>query len=229
MTVTTNAADFSKQFKKYAAIYSQRSGRGKTLDQILLERAKKLAYALYEETAKIAPTKAQITADVQAQGWNIPKHFKDGRIGRGLPTDWQAQSFNDQVDARRKGKRGRKTKAEKAFESSLEGTIRSAKSTLQMMQAYVIRRRLNAAGYIASGWLGAIIDLGGGAKIKSGAVSRTRGRAEIAPDGVYLINDTPGCVEANAKYGFTGKAIAAQISDMAEYISSRLNQLRKAA
>lgn len=218
MKVDTNMPEFARTMRKYGAIYGQR--HGKTLDLIILERAKKLAYELYAQTAAIAPDKGRIAADVQKLGWRIPPYFPDGRMGRGEPRMW-ADNAIDELPKRR----GRKSKKRLAQEES----IRNSKATLAQMQAFVIRRRASHAKFVATGWLRCILDLGGSLNKGSGDVNPNAGGAVIKPGEVELHNNTPGCVPANSKYGFVKKAIAAQIQDMTEYIVSRTQQARKAA
>lgn len=220
MTVETNADGFAQQVRRYAAIFGPRHGRN--LGEVVLDRARKLAYELYKQTRKVAPTQQQITADVQKQGWKIPKYFPDGRIGRGEPSQWAGSEI-----AALPKVRGRKSTARRAQEAA----IRAQKPTLEQMQAFVIRERSKAIGFVSLGWLAAVQDLGGG----YANVNREQGRAEFHEDfqglngEVDIINDTPGIVEVNAKHNVVGAAIQAQIADMGQYISDHLRQELQAA
>jgi hypothetical protein len=215
MTVEVNADQFAETMHKYAEVYSFRHPE-KGLGQIIKERALNLALKLYQATKDIAPTQAQIAADVQKQGWRIPTKFPDGRLGRGTPDQWVGGSLNALPKHR-----GRKSKAR----LSQEASIRSSKPTLQDMQAFVIRHRSAHAGFVASGWSGALHDLGG----QSGG--GRYGHAEVIEDGaeIEIVNNAPGAAEAEAKHHFIANGIAAATQDMAVYIASRLAEERKAA
>lgn len=213
MTVEVNAEPFARVMRSYADIYGGRHP-DKGLGLIILERARKLAFELYNQTKAIAPSQAKIAGDVQRLGWRIPEKFPDGRLGRGTPDQWIGQAV-----ASMPKQRGRKSKARLAQEA----TVRAQKPTLTDMQNFVIKYRTRHTGFVATGWLGAISDLGG-------AISANgRGHAEIRPDEIDIVNTAPGCSEANAKHGFVQKAIAAQIADMTTYIVSRLQEEKQAA
>lgn len=214
----SNLDQFSSTFRKYAEIYSQRSGAGKGMSVIILERAGKLAYELFKQTEAIAPTQSDIAADVQKLGWKIPEKFPDGRIGRGTPDQWAGTAIKSLPKVR-----GRKTKERRTQEAG----IRSQKPTLQMMQQFVIKHRTAHRKFIASGWLGAISQLGG--RVTGTTQLGSGGRAEYRGGEIDIINDRPGCVAANQKHNFVQKAIDAQTSDMAEYVATRLTQDRIAA
>ena len=207
MRVTTNAPLLAATFRKYAELNRRDTAR------LLLEQGKKLAIELYNQTAAVAPTQSEITSDVLQQGWRIPKFFKDGRWGRGYPEQWLGRVVADLPK-----KRGRKSKARQA----LEARILRARPTLQQMQTSVIRFRLTARLYVASGWLPAVLRLGGAVKVTSGDVDPERGRAEIEErEGltrISIINSTPGILTVDRKYDIAQRAIVARIADMLVYI-----------
>ena len=215
MTVSTNADEFAQQVRRYASIFGPRHGRN--LGEVVLERARKLAHELYKQTRKAAPTQAQIASDVQKQGWKIPKYFPDGRTGRGEPSQWAGTAISALPKIR-----GRKSRARQAQEAA----IRASKPTLEQMQAFVIRERSKAIGFVSLGWLAAVQDLGG----DYARVDPRQGRAEFHEDfqglngEVDIINDTPGIVEVNAKHNVVQMAIQAQIEDMGQYISDHLRK-----
>lgn len=219
--IETNAPNFARQMRKYAEIYGPRHDKG--LGEIVVERAGKLAFELYKQAKAIAPTKAQIAADVQKLGWRIPKEFPDGRMGRGEPRQWA--NFEIDTTLPKMG-RGRKSTERRAQEQA----IRAQKPTLTEMQNFVINFRSKHSGFVASGWTGALHDLGvyggGGNRSRYGGATTTQHGSDVT---VYLVNDAPGVTEANAKYDFVSKAIDAQIKDMGDYISTRLHQERLAA
>jgi hypothetical protein len=210
-----NAAEFTATMNRYAELYSSRHP-DKGLGQIMIERARNLAIKLYEATKVIAPTQSDIAADVQKQGWNIPEKFPDGRIGRGTPDQWIGAAIKSLPKVR-----GRKTTERKALESSMRGS----KPTLQQMQAFVIKYRTAHAGFIASGWKGALWDLGG--KATGGGF----GRASVNDNGseIEIVNNAPGAAAADAKHNFTQQGIADATADMEWYIFTRLQEQRKAA
>lgn len=210
-----NASQFSDTMKRYAEVYSMRHP-DKGLGEIVIGRALNLAIKLREATLKIAPNQAQIAADVQRQGWKIPAKFPDGRLGRGTPDQWSRGAL-----AALPKQRGRKTAARHTEEAAILGS----RPTLQQMQAFVIKHRSAHSGFIASGWVGAIFDLGG--RAKGGGF----GRATVKDGGaeIDIINNAPGCTEADAKHGFVVKGIANATQDMANYITERLFAMRKAA
>ena len=200
-------------------------------DALAIDQSRKLANDLYNATAEIAPTRAEIAADVKALGWKIPSFFADGRMGRGTAKNWLGLAFAKQQGRIRK--RGRKSKMDHLDEQ----TFLALKPTLAQMQAFVIKLRDKARLYLASGWLGAIVDLGGTTKATSGFVDRNRGGATIfrSPGLVQVIfwNRTPGILTMQDKKDFVGKAIAARVADMWQYIRRKqvegLQRLKRAA
>lgn len=214
-SVTVNADAFSDTMQRYAEVYSRRHPE-KGLGQIMIERARNLALKLYQATKAIAPTQAQIAADVQKQGWRIPTNFPDGRLGRGTPDQWLGTAVKSLPKVR-----GRKTAQRKAEEAA----IRARKPTLQEMQAFVIKHRSAHAGFIASGWKGALWDLGG--KATGGGF----GRAEVMDGGneIEIVNNAPGAAVADAKHGFVAKGIEDATKDMEWYVFTRLLEERDAA
>src|SRR6267142_2315781 len=213
MTVETDADKFAAVARRYAEVYSMRHPE-KGLGQIFKERALNLTFKIYAATKKIAPTQAQIAADVQKQGWRIPVKFSDGRLGRGTPEQWAGTAVG--ALPRRRGRKSKERLAQ-------EAAILRGKPTLERMQAFVIKHRSAHAGFIASGWLGALRDLGG--QTSGGRF----GRAEAKGGEIDIINDAPGCSEANAKYNFVGKGIQDATADMAFYIADRLREQLKLA
>jgi hypothetical protein len=198
LKITTNSPLLAATFRKYA------EARGKDLNELMLDQGRKLATQLYVETAAVAPTAAQIAADVKRQGWKIPAFFADGRMGRGTPSMWA-----------RARARGRPRKAGSA----------PRPPTLAMMQAFVTKWRVAHRLFVASGWLGAVSDLGGSLKATSGVITKTRGRAEVLQETNYtritIVNDTPGILSVDAKHDVAKKAIAARIADMMVYIARK--------
>lgn len=217
MAIEANTEEFSRKMRSYAAIYGPRHDKG--LSVIILERAGKLAFELYKQTKAIAPNQSKIAGDVQKLGWRIPARFPDGRLGRGDPDQWLGTAVKELPKVR-----GRKTNERRALEAS----IRNSKPTLQQMQHFVIQYRARHAGYIATGWLRAIHELGvyGVTSAKGQSI---HGRIEVKVGEVEIINDVPGAAIANQKYGFVQKAIDAQTADMTDYIVDHLQQARKAA
>lgn len=221
---------FTDAFKKLAE-WNHRDGA-----QLFVDATRKLAYDLEAQTAAIAPSESKIAADVRAQGWKIPTLFKRagdsiGRLGRGWPNQWT--EFD--IRAQRKGKRGRKTKAEKEAESAQRAAHRP---TLSQMQAYVIKARTHARKYLASGWLGAILDMGGSIRGTNGDVDRERGGAivkrSVTSVEITLWNRTPGIETMDAKKHFVDKAVAVRTADMLVYIRRKMDEaanriFRKAA
>ncbi|MEA3211328.1 MAG: hypothetical protein QOE70_4385 [Chthoniobacter sp.] len=183
------------------------------------DQSRKLATDLYVETAAIAPSKAEISADVKAQGWKIPRKFGDGRLGRGVPAQWVGWALAKRNRLIRK--RGRKSKKDHLADD----TFLSQRPTLAQMQRFVIDMRNNARLFLASGWLGAIFDLGGSLKASSGAVNHERGGAVVrrSPGEVEVTfwNRTPGIETMNAKTGFVAKAVARRLADMQIYIDRK--------
>lgn len=207
---STALASLRQTFRTYAA-WNQRDSAGLFIDQ-----ARKLATELYVQTAAIAPSKSEIAADVKALGWKIPRKFRDGRLGRGVPAQWLGSAL-----ARRAKKRGRKSKLSLAEEEA----FMAQRPTLEQMQAFVIANRSSARLYLASGWLGAVADLGGSLKNTSGKIDRSRGGATIRRGAgsisVEFWNRTPGIETMDAKKHFVAKAIAVRMIDMQAYIARK--------
>lgn len=196
------------------------------MDFLFQESCRKLATDLYNETAKEAPTKARITADVKRQGWRIPQVFKPGnfgkawRRGRGVPAQWLAHAMG-------KMKRGRPTKAA----TKARSTGMSAEPTLKQMQDYVIKIRYDARLYLASGWLGAVSDLGGKLKATSGKVDQQRGGAAISKGNGWLRcdlwNRTPGIAKISKERGLIERAIERRMVDVQRYINDKMERARR--
>lgn len=223
LTINSNAMDTAldlhrEQLRTYM-IWNQRDGA-----ELFVDEMRKMATELYNQTAAIAPTKGEITSDVRKQGWAIPRKFPDGRLGRGVPRQWQGVAWQ-KLKQKVWKKRGRPRNGEKTREYAAEDEFFAQKPTLAMMQAFVIKIRNAARLYLASGWLGAILDLGGAAKNTSGAVDRARGGAIIRKGpghvAVEFWNRTPGIEDMDAKHHFVDKAIAVRIVDMQAYIDRK--------
>lgn len=213
----------SETFRKYAD-WNHRDGA-----ELFVDQTRKLATELYTQTAAIAPSEAEIAADVRAQGWKIPKRFADGREGRGSNRAWAGWSYWQAIKNKTiKRFRGRGAR-QKNWEQ--ESAMRDQKPTLAMMQAYVIALRKNARLFLASGWLGAIFDLGGSLKKSSGKVDHERGGAEIHhnPHGVEVVlwNRTPGIETMDQKTHFVAKAVAVRTADMWVYIRRKMDEAAK--
>ena len=212
----SNTGRVREMFRQYTQ-YNRRE-----TDALAIDQSRKLATDLYNATADIAPTRAEIAADVKALGWKIPAFFGDGRMGRGTAKNWLGLAFARQQGRIRK--RGRKSKKDHQDEA----TFMAAKPTLAQMQAFVIKLRDKARLYLASGWLGAIVDLGGSTKSTSGFVDRNRGGATIfrSPGLLQVIfwNRTPGILTMQDKKDFVGKAMAARVADMWIYVRKKQAQ-----
>lgn len=227
--ITINSSEVSKlreTFREYAEWNGRELAelaRKKSLDLAGGVRAGKVD-GLYQTTAAIAPTEARIASDVRSQGWRIPEFFpRSGggtRMGRGIPRMWAHFTFK----AMRKGKKGRATKGELAIKNN-------DKPTLGEMQAFVIAMRKKARLYLASGWLGAIADLGGQMPRAETRVDHERGGATIRESpGLVEIeywNRTPGIVETNARYGFVARAVENCIADMQIYIRRKQDEAQQ--
>ena len=186
------------------------------------DTSRKLATDLFVETDKaITPTKAEIAADVKKLGWKIPAFFKDGRIGRGTREMWEGLAYSKAAKSVKRGRRGRRTRGEQIL---IDRKV-SRRNRLKMMQDFVIGLRNKARKYLASGWLGAIVDLGGSPKLSSGAVDSDRGGAVVRRGNglveVEMWNRTPGIETMNAKANFVGRAIARRVADMMLYIERK--------
>ncbi len=163
----SNAEAMRANFLAYARVNRRNT------EQLIVDDYRKFATDLYVETAKIAPTRAEIAADVKALGWKIPRKFADGRLGRGVPAQWLGHALIKRN--RRLRKKGRPSKAILAAEEA----FMAQRPTLAQMQQFVIANRYNSRLYLASGWLGAIMDLGGSLRRTSGKIDRARGGAFV--------------------------------------------------
>ena len=193
-------------------------------ESLFLDQGRKYVTEIYNQTAAIAPSPGQIASDVQRQGWRIPRKFADGRLGRGWPQQWTGnaywQALKQKLIRKKRGRNARQANIEQ------ENAIRDAKPTLQQMQAFVIKIRTDANKFLASGWLGAILDLGGSAKNSSGKadrggaeIHRSPGRAEI-----ILWNETPGMAEMDEKKQIVAKAKLVRIADMLVYVRRKMEE-----
>ena len=188
------------------------------------DQGRKLAVDIFTATKGIAPTPAEITADVQARGWKIPKWFHTGgtrgwRTERGPVSLWAGATQND-LD--KKNARGKKlTKKDRRNAALLQGN----KPTLQMMEAFVIGLRKKASRFLATGWLGAISDLGGSPSGGEDKVDHTRGGAFITRNKgkavLTLWNRTPGICTVQAKKHFLEHAVANRVASMWQYVKDR--------
>lgn len=232
-TNSSQLENLRRGYKSYASWYL-----GAHPDQdgedLFIDQGRKFATELYNQTAAIAPTPAQIAADVTAQGWKIPRKFPDGRLGRGVPAQWLGVAYKAALKAKEIArKRGR---GAKAFNDAQESSFLAQKPTLQVMQAFVIKNRVNAILNLASGWLGAIAELGGSLKERRGRgsiagyprqnakrggadIHRSPGRSEIV-----LWNETPGMTEMDAKHGIVAKAVTVRVADMIVYIRRKMDE-----
>lgn len=219
ITINSNGIGRIREtFRSYA------SHNRREVEFLWQDQSRKLANELYNVTAAIAPSRSEIAADVRALGWKIPTRFADGRIGRGLPGDWTGFALTKR-ERRKKGK------------PVDEAAFRAKRPTLAQMQAYVIALRSRARLFLASGWLGAIVDLGGSPKTSSGKVDRDRGGADITRSpGLITVefwNRTPGIEGQNSKHDLVGKAVKARVADMLIYIRRKqtdaLRLLKQAA
>lgn len=201
-------------------------------DELLfIDEARKYATELYAVTADLAPTKAEITADVQKLGWKIPTRFADGRLARGVASNWLGLAW-DNYYARVK-KRGRRSK--KSHKD--EATVMAQKPTLQQMQAFVVKMRMAARKFLATGWLPAVERFGGsrnaaagrvGVKHGSATLTRTEGRLTYT-----FTNSTPGIADMDQKHGIIAKASANWMADKQKYLLKKIGEglvkLRRAA
>lgn len=208
---------WSDTFRKYAEWNQRDAG------DLFVAQCGKLAVELYTQTKLIAPTKDEITADVKKLSWHIPAFFPDGRIGRGIPRMWA----DFLLEKREKRKRGRPSKGAAAARANPLPRL-SAAEMLALMQEFVIKLRVRARLFLASGWLGAVEDLGGSLSSSSGQVDRERGGAEVnrTPTGVEVVlwNRTPGIEDMDEKHQMRAKAAAVRIYDMRLYILNHMNE-----
>ena len=215
---STNAQAVRATFQQYV----QHNKRDQ--DFLWRDQSRKLATDLYTETAAIAPSRAEIAAEVKQLGWRIPTRFADGRLGRGVAKNWLGYAYTKM--RRRVRRRGRKTKADHLEEAD----FMAQRPTLQQMQQFVIDLRTKARLFLASGWLGAIVDLGGSVQATSGFVQRERGGATIFRSTglvqVMFWNRTPGIETMQEKKDFVGKASARRVADMWVYIRRKMGDAR---
>ena len=204
---------FSDSFKRYAQWNARDS------ETMFIEQSRKLADELYKQTVLIAPTVSQIASDVKAQGWKIPAKFADGQTGRGFASQWLGN-----VAAKREKRKGRKEKGQSAGDDS----AMRGKATLAQMQAYVIGLRSRARRYLASGWLGSVVELGGTPDTSSGPVNTARGGTMIRRGTgtleITLWNRTPGIESMDDQHQMVAKAIAVRSADMWVYIRRKMDE-----
>lgn len=207
---------WSEAFRQYAE-WNHRDGA-----ELFVDQTRKLATELYTQTAAIAPSKAQIATDVKKLGWRIPVKFKDGRLGRGVAAQWVGWAWEQ-----RKKRKGRPSKSEQLAKERFK-----KRPTLADMQRFVIAMRTNARLYLASGWLGAIFDLGGTLKATSGGVDRERGGAEVQRTStgvrITLWNRSRGIETVNARRQFVAKAHLVRTADMLVYIRRKMDEAARA-
>lgn len=223
LSTSSRASDrHLRAFREYAQ-WNQRDGA-----ELFIGETRKYAVELYVQTEAVSPTKAEIAADVRALGWKIPAFFADGRIGRGLPRMWA-----DFIQARKeKGqrRRGRPTKGTAEEREEQRAKVLN-RPTLAQMQAFVIAVRNRARLYLASGWLGAIADLGGtppssldrrGELAHRSGVTSARGGATIRRSAgrveIDLWNETPHIVAFDQEHQIVERARAARALDLYVYI-----------
>lgn len=207
ITVGSNAGSLAETFRDYLRL-NQRN-----VDGLIMEQSRKLATDLYVVTDEmLTPSKEKIAAKVKSLGWRV--------IKRGTPDQWKSGSLA-------KRGRGRPSKAAQAARAAAMATA----ATLEQMQAFVIKKRSDARKYLASGWVGAIRDLGGSPKIGSGAIRTERGRADIdltaGSPRITIVNDTPGIATMAAKVPFVQVAIARRLADMRVYIARKRAEMRR--
>lgn len=236
--INSNTTRVREAFAQYA------SYRKRDREEAFRDQARKLAVELYNQTAAIAPTEAQVASTVRALGWHIPAYFgaapaRDGkgrivgpapgsRIGRGVVAQWVGVAWEKQKPKRR---RGRPTKAQQKRYDKKQAAFFDdyfSRPSLDQMQAFVIMMRTNARLYLASGWLGAVVSLGGSVKARaggqsgSGAVSSERGGAFVTvADGLMSVtiwNRSVGIEDVDAKRGFVAAAVAVRVEDMWVYV-----------
>jgi len=206
---TSNLDQIQRKFAEYAA-YNQRD-----VEMLAVDQSRKLATDLYVETAKIAPTKARIRADlnktVTAKDWYWAKNdTHQTKLLWAITAKW----------AKKKGMTG---KISGYFSPWFWNQI------MHNMAERIWISRKNAILYLASGWLGAVKDLGGTLKKTSGKVKTQRGGATIRRGNgvveVTMWNNTPGIETQQAKHDFVGKAIDRRIADMQVYIYRKQQEM----
>jgi hypothetical protein len=198
IAIATNAEEFSAVYRRYASFAHSVTG-----PELLARESQKLIFELYKQTKAVAPTISDIASDVTKQGWKIPAKFPDGRIGRGTPDQWKGTAI-----ASLPKRRGRKSKARLAEEAS----IASGKATLGMMQAFVIKRRVAHIGYVARGWLNAVVSTEGDEVVD-----------------VINKNTGTGMAAVEAKHGVVAKAFAARSADMLGWIQQQFAKVKQQA
>ena len=222
---SSNADAHREMFRNYCE-FNKRDN-----ERLFVDEARKYATELWKVTAAVAPTKAQIQADIAKQGWKIPTRFADGRLGRGVAKNWLGNAW-DTIQKSKK-RRGRRTK-----QSHLdEADFMAQKPTLAMMQAFVLKYRLAARLFTASGWLPAVLRFGGSPKGSSGFTGPKHGSASLTrTDGrltYTFVNSTPGIAGQDAKHNLVATAKRNRILDMQKYIYRKIGEglvmLRRAA
>jgi hypothetical protein len=213
LRIQTNAPDLARTFRQYALL------NGRSIEELKLKQSLQLVIGskgypgLLQLSKDCAPSKSEIAADVKKQGWKIPREFADGRLGRGTPEQWTSNAV--QTASKNNG-RGRRSKN---FQAKLDA-LKNARPSLAVMQAFVIKWRVAHRFFVAAGWLKPASELGGTPDAES--FPKPGGRVEVGADGVTIINDHPGIIEANRKYQIAARAIYFRILDMREYIVTHL-------
>ena len=215
VTVSSSNADAHRQMFR---VYCEANKRDN--EQLFVDEARKYATELFVVTKSVAPSKAQITADVRAQGWHLPKFFKDGRLARGVPQNWLGLAW--ETMQRQIGKRGRRTKKNHLDEEA----FMQQKPTLAEMQKFVIKLRMAARFFTASGWLPAVMRFGGSTKGTSGFTGPKHGSATLTRSEGRLrytfTNATPDIAEQDRKHGIVATAKANRVADMKTYINRKI-------
>ena len=153
--INSNTTRIREAFQQYA-MYNKRNR-----ETLFRDQARKLAVELYNQTAAIAPSEDDIAAKVRSLGWRIPKNFADGRIARGTKEQWVGVDWERRKPKRRRGRPTKRSAA--AYQAKMDWFFQDyyERPTLDQMQQFVIMMRTQARLYLASGWLGAVVDLGG--------------------------------------------------------------------
>ena len=229
--INSNTTRIREAFQQYA-MYNKRNR-----ETLFRDQARKLAVELYNQTAAIAPSEDDIAAKVRSLGWRIPKNFADGRIARGTKEQWVGVDWERRKPKRRRGRPTKRSAA--AYQAKMDWFFQDyyERPTLDQMQQFVIMMRTQARLYLASGWLGAVVDLGGSVKASNGGVSRDRGGAFITRNegllAVTLWNRSVGIVDVDEQKGFSKKAIEVRVADMWKYVLRKeeegLRRLARAA